>query len=829
MPGARDTVRFPAGAAGESVVDPAFGGRIGSLVVKPGFRGQVILERDLAVRNGLRLGDGVLAQGNHRFALRAYVQTGGTFQGGGADLTIAGRARVSGGRMVTPSAGMIAQSLTIDRPGVVQMGASGKLTLTGSGTPLNGTGRLDTSAFRPNSVEYTGSNVTDLALALPAVAAALAAPVPHGFSRAGTLGLSASEDSLTSAVIDPAAGFAYVGTATIPAIVVNVSLSTFTRVGALTFNPGENDLTSAVIDPGAGFAYFGTNTSPGRVVKVNLTSFTRVGALALSPGENVLDSAVIDPAAGFAYFGTYTNPGIVVKVGLATFARAGALTLNPGENQLTSAVIDPEAHVAYFGTKTSPGGIVIKVNLSSFTRAGALTLNQDLPFAAAISPADGLAFFGTYTNPGRVVRFRLHCPGPRLIATQTDVDRTGDPTVHEIGDRLRFTATLTNTGTLDQPDNAGGEFADPLPASLRLDPGACTATGGTVTCTDNTVAWNGAIAPGSGVAITYDATVNDTVDGTPVADGTVICNQGAAAFDADNSGDNETVVMTDDPTAPAAADPTCLAVSAMVAVEATKSYADLSGDPEVHVQDDVIRYTVVLHDSGPNDQHDNPGDEFVDTLPPTLSLQLGSCTARTGTVSCAGNSISWNGAIPSGGSSTITYEARLASNLATGTLVCNQGTASFDANHDGRNDSAEPTNDPSSTSDGDPTCFVATFVEHPPESAIILVSFAASVSPSGQVQLTWETASELKNAGFHLYRASTAEGPYTRITERLIPGQGNVRQGARYQWVDQPGRGRYSYTLVDIDTAGYTTSHGPINVWVAAARLYLPLARRDGS
>jgi hypothetical protein len=98
--------------------------------------------------------------------------------------------------------------------------------------------------------------------------------------------------------------------------VVKVRLSDLTRVGALTLNTGEDELESAVIDPAAGFAYFGTRTSPGQVVQVHLSDLTRASALTLNRDEDGLTAAVIDPAAGFAYFGTYTDPGRVVRINL---------------------------------------------------------------------------------------------------------------------------------------------------------------------------------------------------------------------------------------------------------------------------------------------------------------------------------------------------------------------------------------------------------------------------------------------------------------------------------------------------------------------------------
>jgi len=159
-----------------------------------------------------------------------------------------------------------------------------------------------------------------------------------------------------------------------------------TRVGALTLNTGENTLYSAVIDTANGYAYFGTETAPGIVVKVRLSDFTRVGALTLNLGENLLRSAVIDTANGYAYFGTITSPGIVVKVDLSTFTRVGALTLNTGEDYLKSAVIDTANGFAYFGTMTSPG-IVVKVETNRRPAA---------PVGGVFTPVNKLAILAPY-------------------------------------------------------------------------------------------------------------------------------------------------------------------------------------------------------------------------------------------------------------------------------------------------------------------------------------------------------------------------------------------------------------------------------------------------
>src|SRR5438093_5367812 len=77
-----------------------------------------------------------------------------------------------------------------------------------------------------------------------------------------------------------------------------VTVGPTSRVGTLTLNLGENYLESAVIDPAAGFAYFGTYTSPGIIVKVRLSDLTRIGGLTLNAGESNVTRAVIDTAAG---------------------------------------------------------------------------------------------------------------------------------------------------------------------------------------------------------------------------------------------------------------------------------------------------------------------------------------------------------------------------------------------------------------------------------------------------------------------------------------------------------------------------------------------------
>ena len=100
----------------------------------------------------------------------------------------------------------------------------------------------------------------------------------------------------------------------------------------------------------------------------------------------------------------------------------------------------------------------------------------------------------------------------------------------------------------------------------------------------------------------------------------------------------------------------------------------------------------------------------------------------------------------------------------------------------------------------------------PIPTAVELASFEAR-GVDRAVELTWETGSELSNLGFHLYRASSPEGPFERITSRPIPGLGSSPSGARYRHLDDGlSNGKsYFYELEDIDHSGNTERHGPIS------------------
>jgi hypothetical protein len=113
---------------------------------------------------------------------------------------------------------------------------------------------------------------------------------------------------------------------------------------------------------------------------------------------------------------------------------------------------------------------------------------------------------------------------------------------------------------------------------------------------------------------------------------------------------------------------------------------------------------------------------------------------------------------------------------------------------------------------GDVAADGQTFSITPPVPTAVTLSSFQAAALDGAVELTWATASELQNLGFHLYRATSAGGPYERITSALVPGLGSSPAGARYSYRDAGlvNGETYHYQLEDVETTGATKRHGPV-------------------
>jgi hypothetical protein len=98
-------------------------------------------------------------------------------------------------------------------------------------------------------------------------------------------------------------------------------------------------------------------------------------------------------------------------------------------------------------------------------------------------------------------------------------------------------------------------------------------------------------------------------------------------------------------------------------------------------------------------------------------------------------------------------------------------------------------------------------------TAISLISFTAK-GAGAAVQVNWQTAQEVANMGFNLYRAESPTGTFVKLNNSIIPALSFSASGRSYGFTDSNVvlGNLYYYKLEDIDVYGTRTMHGPICV-----------------
>ena len=114
-------------------------------------------------------------------------------------------------------------------------------------------------------------------------------------------------------------------------------------------------------------------------------------------------------------------------------------------------------------------------------------------------------------------------------------------------------------------------------------------------------------------------------------------------------------------------------------------------------------------------------------------------------------------------------------------------------------------------------------------TAVELLSFTAT-GDRRSIVLNWETASEIDNLGFNVYRAEAVDGHRIKINAELIPSQvpPGSPYGATYEFRDLavgPHR-TYLYWLEDVDIYGNTQLHGPVEASLSPWQRLMHLLRK---
>lgn len=332
------------------------------------------------------------------------------------------------------------------------------------------------------------------------------------------------------------------------------------------------------------------------------------------------------------------------------------------------------------GTCTAAGSGNVNDTTVNLPTGGSVTYTA----SCAINPAATGTLVNTATvgsgvtdpNPGNDSATDTDTLTPNAAVTVTKTDGLLNATS---GQATTYTIVASNGG----PSNTTGTVADTFPAAYTGVTWTCVGAGGG-TCT---AAGSGNISDpvnlpaGGSVTYTVSGTISGAFTGT-------LSNTATFTGAAVSSGTDTTNV------------------TAAVAIAGTKT---VSGS---FIPGSIVTYTVVLTNATPSAQADNPGDEFVDTLPAQLTLN--TATASSGTATTTVNTVHWNGAIPASGSVTITITATLSPSVTLGTIVTNQGTINFDADSNGTNESTTLTDDPAVAGAQNPTSFGAAFASSIP-------------------------------------------------------------------------------------------------------------------
>ena len=434
----------------------------------------------------------------------------------------------------------------------------------------------------------------------------------------------------------------------------------------------------------------------------NLAQITAGLPLDPNPANNQSEVCIMAPRSADLTLGMTVSSPTVLVGGSVTFTITAtneggdtAYSVDVQEAFPAFPLLNPTGFAASQGSYNPATGLWNLASLGEGASA-TLALTFTAPNTAGPLTNQGTASAGTSDpdNADNAASATTTVLSPATITVTKSVAGT-----FAEGGAITYTIVLSNSSSFDQQNNAGAELTDVLPSQLTLV--ASSATSGTTTNTGNTVTWDG-VVPGNGsVTITIQATINA---GTSFQ---TVSNQATASFDADGNGVNEASATS---TAPGGGPTTFVVLSPSSIGTRTKT---ASGNL---VAGGNVTYTVTISNPSTAAQTDNPGDEFTDILP--ASLTLTGASATSGAATTTGNTVHWNGVIAAGGSVTITINATI-NNGTAGQSISNQGTILFDADGNGTNESTALTDDPAVGGADDPTVFV---VGGPPAAEIPTLS-----------------------------------------------------------------------------------------------------------
>ncbi|NKQ35254.1 MAG: isopeptide-forming domain-containing fimbrial protein [Chloroflexi bacterium] len=361
---------------------------------------------------------------------------------------------------------------------------------------------------------------------------------------------------------------------------------------------------------------------------------------------------------------------------------------------------------------------------------------------------------------------------------------------------VTYTLQVTNTGNLTLTNV---DITDTLPISVTYVAGSGSIGDPVINGQDLTwgnVTGGAPFAPGDSLTITFEANLptGQSSIGTYVNNAEVV-----GTYPPDNNYPGGQVDDRDD-------------VSVVI------EDPSVALDKEVvapGIVDGVITFTIRITNTGPSTIDVLP---MVDTFVGPMEYVGGTPPADV--VDNANQSLAWNdltatfGDLAPGQSIVVETAFRL---TTTATEVTLENTAQVINPLDVY---TNPANQPIDT---------VTLINIP--TAVTLSSFSVAWADGNNVQVSWVTESELDNAFFKVYRSQTNDfdtAALVTIVASQVPGGSGP--GTSYEYQDSvPERTVWYYWLVDVDTNGVETIHGPQSVAAATTdtyTVYLPIVIR---
>ncbi|WP_425814281.1 CshA/CshB family fibrillar adhesin-related protein [Luteimicrobium sp. DT211] len=220
------------------------------------------------------------------------------------------------------------------------------------------------------------------------------------------------------------------------------------------------------------------------------------------------------------------------------------------------------------------------------------------------------------------------------------ITKTADPSGQVVpGGKVTYTVKVTNTGAVPYTNLNAAAFSDDLTEVLddATYDGDATASSGTASYTEPTLAWRGSLAPGETATITYSVTVNDPDTGDGTLTNAVV------------GPPESNCVADDDGNLPA---------ECQVPVEVRQLEITKTADPTGTVSPgDKVTYTVKVTNTGGADYTADAPATFSDDLTKVLddATYDDDAAASAGDVTYAEPQLAWSGALAAGDTATITY------------------------------------------------------------------------------------------------------------------------------------------------------------------------------